>query len=127
MPEIEPRFGSIFSDLPSDLSDERFDPILVAPGIRLERILSHGQVTPPGEWYDQEQDEWVLLLRGAARLRIEGRPELLALTAGDYLLLPAHCRHRVEWTSPEETTVWLAVHYSAGGGQRATAAGSALV
>ncbi len=77
----------------------------------MERIVSLGQQTPPGEWYDQSDDEWVLLLSGAARLLIEGESQASALQPGDCLLLPAHVRHRVEWTDPAQPTVWLAFHF----------------
>ena len=78
---------------------------------RLERIVSAGQATPPGEWYDQDTHEWVALLTGGAGLRFEDEAEPRVLRPGDYLLIPAHRRHRVEWTDPEAPTVWLALHY----------------
>lgn len=81
------------------------------PGFRLERIISAGQATPEGEWYDQETHEWVVLLSGSAGLLFEGETEIRVLNPGDYLLISAHCRHRVEWTDPERQTVWLAWHY----------------
>lgn len=77
----------------------------------LQRIVSHGQATPPGEWYDQAEDEWVALLAGSAGLRIEGLPTPLELKPGDHLRLPAGLRHRVEWTSADPPAVWLALHY----------------
>jgi cupin 2 domain-containing protein len=83
------------------------------PDFRIERIVSTGQVTPEGEWYDQDDDEWVLVVAGAARLRIEGEDHDRELAEGDWVLLPAHCRHRVTWTQSEPPTVWLAVHFSA--------------
>jgi cupin 2 domain-containing protein len=102
---------NIFSDIPVALSEEQFDPLLEGKELRLERILSRGHATPEGEWYDQERDEWVLLLRGSAGLRVaEG---VIELRPGDYLLLPAHARHRVEWTDRETETVWLALHFTA--------------
>jgi len=79
--------------------------------VRLERIVSTGHATPPGEWYDQDRDEWVVVLRGRARVRIEGEAEDRRLSVGDHLLLRAHVRHRVEWTDPTAPTVWLALHY----------------
>jgi cupin 2 domain-containing protein len=82
--------------------------------VKLERIVSHGHATPEAGWYDQEQDEWVMLLAGAAGLLIEGEGER-ALAPGDALLLPAHCRHRVTWTAPDQPTVWLALHLAAEG------------
>ena len=82
-----------------------------ASGFHLERLISAGQATPAGQWYDQETHEWVVLLSGSAGLLFEGEPEIRVLRPGDYLLIPAHCRHRVEWTDPEKKTVWLALHY----------------
>jgi cupin 2 domain-containing protein len=99
---------SLFRGLPSDPeAGERFEDLLTRPGVRIERIVSTGQSTPPGEWMDQAWDEWVLLVSGRAGLILEGDPPL-TLSAGDHLLIPAHRRHRVEWT--ETPTVWLAVH-----------------
>ena len=74
--------------------------------------MSRGHRTPDGEWNDQEWDGWVVVLRGRARLRIDGDPNPVALAPGDSLLLPAHVRHRVEWTDPAADTVWLALHYA---------------
>ena len=76
-----------------------------------ERIVSHGHSTPPGKWYDQPRDEWVVLLTGAARLRFEGDDDVLEMGPGDAILIPAHRRHRVEWTWPDGETVWLALHF----------------
>jgi cupin 2 domain-containing protein len=104
----------LLDNLPSHLAEERFETLLETPAFRLERILSLGHATPPGECYDQERDEWVMLLQGAARLSIEGRAEPLTLRPGDAVLLPAHCRHRVEWTTPDQVTVWLALHFTGG-------------
>ena len=88
---------------------ETFDEILARPGLRIERIVSHGHVTPEDEPYDQGWDEWVLLLAGGARLWLEDQGEI-ELAAGDHLLIPAGRRHRVAWTDPGRPTVWLAVH-----------------
>ena len=89
---------------------EQFDQILSGPsGLRVERIVSCGQVTPPGEWYDQDWDEWVLVLEGEARLAFADGTET-PLHRGDTAFLPAHCRHRVTFTS--NPCVWLAVHCS---------------
>lgn len=103
--------GSLFRDLPSASEDaERFEDLLTRPGARIERIVSSGQSTPPGVWLDQAWDEWVLLVRGRAGLSLEGEPPV-TLGPGDHLLIPAHRRHRVDWT--ETPTVWLAVHLQA--------------
>ena len=101
--------GNLLTNLPDASGEEIFEPIAEWPGVRLERIVSRGQATPAGEWYDQEQDEWVMVVAGAARLLIDGEGEL-ALGAGDGVLLPAHRRHRVTWTDPDQPTVWLALH-----------------
>lgn len=110
-----PRVRSLFKAIPADLPEERFDDWLSTPGFRLERILSRGHVTPEGQWYDQIQDEWVALLQGAASLMIEGQAEPIELRPGDSVLLPAHCRHRVSWTDPDQVTIWLALHFPAAG------------
>ncbi len=102
--------GSLFADLPTELSEELFETILSLPGIRIERIISSGQATPDGEWYDQPQGEWVFLAAGSAGLLLQGELEPRRLLPGDYLFLPPHCRHRVAWTDPEQLTIWLAVH-----------------
>lgn len=104
--------GSLGQGLPSaPQADELFDILLESRGLRVERIVSTGQVTPDGEWYDQASDEFVLVVSGAARLFIEGEDEDRSLAPGDWLLLPAHCRHRVTWTQDSPPTVWLAIHY----------------
>ena len=88
------------------------EPLLAErPGVRIERIVSTGQASPPGFWYDQDWGEWVVLLSGAARLRFADEDEPRHLGPGDWVDIPAHCRHRVEWTDPDQPTVWLAVHY----------------
>ena len=107
--------GNLFQFLPDPGAGEASEALVETPGLRLERIVSHGHATPPGQWYDQARPEWVLLLRGAARLRFEGEPHERPLGPGDWLLIPAGCRHRVEWTAPGEPTVWLAVHFQEAG------------
>ena len=105
--------ANIYAHVPAPLAAEQFSELLAAPGLRLERIVSLGQATPPGEWLEQDRAEWVILLRGAARLLFEGETSARALDPGDYVNIPAHCRHRVEWTTPDEPTLWLALHYAA--------------
>jgi cupin 2 domain-containing protein len=104
-------FNHLWADIPNSLPQELFQTLLESPHVRIERIVSRGHCSPEGFWYDQPQHEWVMLLAGAARLRIEGA-EPIDLTPGAFLNLPAHQRHRVEWTHPDEPTIWLAVHYS---------------
>lgn len=101
--------GNIFEDAPMPAAAETVTDLLRLPGLRIERIVSTGQASPPGFWYDQGWDEWVILLSGGAGLAIEGEAES-NLAPGDYVFLPAHKRHRVTWTRPDEPTVWLAVH-----------------
>ncbi|WP_434516833.1 cupin [Dechloromonas sp. ARDL1] len=104
---------NLFADLPaSPLPDELFSELLKRPGVRIERIVSTGQASPPGFWYDQPEGEWVLLLQGEAGIRFEDAPEPLALTPGDFLEIAPHRRHRVEWTHPGQATVWLAIHFA---------------
>lgn len=100
---------NILSSLPQARADEPVETLLRADGLRLERIVSHGQTSPDGFWYDQPEAEWVLVASGRARLTIEGEAEDRVLGPGDSVFLPAHCRHRVAWTEPEEPTVWLAI------------------
>ncbi|ACA20724.1 Cupin 2 conserved barrel domain protein [Methylobacterium sp. 4-46] len=102
--------ANLFDALPPPgTPDETVTALLARPGLRVERIVSTGQASPPGFWYDQAEDEWVLLLAGAARLRLADEPEARVLAPGDHLLIEARRRHRVEWTSPDTPTLWLCV------------------
>lgn len=121
--ETTPVKRTMFAPAPDQLPEEIVEVIDSAAGtVRIERVVSRGHTSPDGYWYDQDEDEWVWLLRGAARLEVElpherqpGAPingmavREISLTEGDYLLLPAHVRHRVGWTAPATDTVWLAV------------------
>lgn len=101
-------------DVPSDARQaECFETLLETTSFRVERIVSFGQATPEGERYDQPQDEWVVVVSGRARLRLEDPNELITLERGEMKLISAHRRHRVEWTAPDEATIWLAIHFSA--------------
>ena len=102
--------SNMFDDIPAGLPEELVQTLLGKPGLRIERIVSLGHASPEGFWYDQEASEWVLLLKGAARLRFEGE-EPIELGPGSFVNIPARKRHRVEWTDPGEATIWLAVHY----------------
>jgi cupin 2 domain-containing protein len=106
---MPPAIGNLFANLPLDGSQEHVDELATAAHLRIERIVSHGQASPPGFWYDQEQAEWVVVLTGSAGLRFEGEDAPRPMQRGDYVLIPAHARHRVEWTDANEPTVWLAV------------------
>jgi cupin 2 domain-containing protein len=101
--------SNLFTNLPPNLPDKLFTTLLEADHLRIERIVSHGHASPEGFWYDQNQHEWVLVLQGAARLSIEG--ESSELKPGDHINIPTHQKHRVEWTTPDAATIWLAVFY----------------
>ena len=105
--------GNLLAGLPENLATEQVTALLAAPGIRIERIVSRGQSSPPGFWYDHDWAEWVVVLAGSAGLLIDGEASARTLRPGDYVHLPPHTRHRVEWTDPEAPTVWLALHYPA--------------
>jgi cupin 2 domain-containing protein len=102
---------NLLRDIPDAHPGEIIDPILAAPGVRIERIISLGQASPPDFWYDQAETEWVLLLTGAARLRFADEHEPRLLGPGDWVEIAPHQRHRVDWTDPTQPTVWLAVFY----------------
>ena len=101
---------NIFTEIPDELPTEAFEKIIRNKSFTLERVISKGHATPKGEWYDQNKNEWVMLLKGSAGLLIEGE-NVMTLKPGDYINLPAHVRHRVEWTDPVEETIWLALHF----------------
>jgi cupin 2 domain-containing protein len=107
--------SNLFTDLPGRLPDELVTTLLETAGVRIERIVSNGHASPEDFWYDQEQDEWVMVLRGAARLRIKDEEPPVEMKPGAFVNIPAHTKHRVEWTAQDEPTIWLAVYY---GGQR---------
>ena len=104
------RRGNLLIGLPPRQAEEQVERLIDGPKGRIERIVSTGQSSPPGFWYDQSDDEFVILLLGAARLRFEKDDLSLDLTPGDWVEIPAHTRHRVEWTQAEPPTVWLAIH-----------------
>lgn len=108
------RLDNLFRDIPEALPEELFQTLAESGAVRIERIVSEGQATPQGEWYDQELDEWVLLISGGATLQFEGDADALVLKPGDHILIPAGCRHRVERTDNREKTIWLAVHFGGG-------------
>ena len=101
--------SNLLESLPDARAGEITQALLSARGVRMERIVSHGQASAPDFWYDQDAAEWVMLLAGRAHLEIEGEDAVRALGPGDAVFLPAHCRHRVAWTDPQSQTVWLAL------------------
>ena len=102
---------NIFSDIQKQAPDEVLETILQTGQFKIERIISHGHATTEGEWYDQDRNEWVLVLKGNTGLLFEGNDKTVIMKTGDYINIPAHQKHRVEWTDPEEETVWLTIHY----------------
>lgn len=106
--------SNLFRDFPAmaeNRTAEAFEALLSHPQLRIERIISTGQASPPGFWYCQTQGEWVIVLQGSAGLQLEGEREERSLQPGDFVEIPPGCRHRVNWTDSEGPTVWLAVHY----------------
>jgi cupin 2 domain-containing protein len=101
--------ANLFENIPTQLKEELFEEILSSKNMRIERIVSKGHSSPKSGWYDQENNEWVMVLQGEAVIAFEN--EEVHLNAGDYLNIPAHTKHKVAWTLPEYETVWLAVHY----------------
>ncbi len=100
---------NLFSDLPAELPKELLVTLLASGSLRIEKIISHGHASPDDFWYDQDEHEWVIVLKGLARLTIE--KESVELKPGDFIHIPAHQKHRVDWTTPDEPTIWLAVFY----------------
>lgn len=103
--------GNLLAAVPHRLKEEQFTELAVSEHVRIERIVSRGQASADGEWYDEDEAEWVLVIAGAARLLFEGEATPRSLAPGDYVYIPPHKRHRVEWTDPHQPTVWLAVHF----------------
>ena len=103
------RLTDLFRDVPQDPSRESFETLLESAEVRIERIVSRGQASPEGFWYDSPRHEWVVVLHGAALLRFED--ETIEMKPGRFVDIAAHRKHRVDWTTPDEPTIWLAVHY----------------
>lgn len=104
--------SNLFVDLPTLLSEELVETLAKNKLVRIERIVSHGHASPDDFWYDQDQNEFVILLKGAARLRFDADNDPVEMKPGDFIDIPAHRKHRVEWTTPDVPTVWLAVYYA---------------
>ncbi|EOD81233.1 hypothetical protein D515_04134 [Grimontia indica] len=102
--------GNLFKSLPNARINEVFEDLVKHPFVRIERIVSRGQTSPETGWYDQDENEWVVVLQGSAELTFESG-EVMPLQAGDHVNIPARTKHKVSWTEPEKETVWLAVFY----------------
>ena len=105
------RKGNIYSIVPDRAPGEISETLVDSGEVRIERILSDAHASPEGFWYDQDKSEWVTVLEGSAGLRFDGEEGLLVLKPGDWVDIPAHVRHRVEWTDPKQKTLWLAVFH----------------
>jgi cupin 2 domain-containing protein len=105
-----PERANLFSNIPDALPQELIQTLLAASSLRIERIVSMGQASAKDFWYDQDEHEWVLLLTGSARLQFEDGS--VELEAGNFVNIPAHKKHRVDWTDPDQATIWLAVYYA---------------
>jgi cupin 2 domain-containing protein len=116
---------NLLRDLPDMMAREVVEVLVARPGVRVERIVSLGQASPEGFWYDQAEGEWVLLLAGSARLRFADEPEARMLVPGDALDIAPHRRHRVDWTDPATPTVWLPCSTVEAPAHRTASAGSA--
>jgi len=103
--------NNLFTSLPDHLDYEQVEDLLNQPNVKIERILSKGQTSPEVGWYDQDENEWVVVLQGSGEITFEDGGKV-QLKSGDYINIPAHRKHKVSWTDPDNVTVWLAVFYS---------------
>lgn len=102
--------NNLFSHLPSTLLDEQVEILAGNRNTRIEKIISTGHQSPEGFWYDQEEHEWVTVLKGRAEVVFDDGTTH-SLQPGDHLFIPAHRKHRVQWTAPNEATIWVAVFF----------------
>lgn len=105
-----PIFSNLFDDIPNNADEEEFKVIAKSKGVVIERIVSHGHVS--SEWYDQDETEFACVVRGEARMLFEGETEERLMRKSDWVVIPAHCKHKVTWTLDTEPTVWIAVKWS---------------
>lgn len=110
---MAPQVENLFNAIPATLKDELIQTLAASCSVRIERIVSDGHATPPGEWYDQKREEWVLLVSGGATLQFDDNAPPLTLKPGDHVMIPANCRHRIERTDLLQKTIWVAVHFDA--------------
>lgn len=109
MSENSKEFGNLYASIPANLDNELFELILKNENIKIERIISKGHISPETGWYDQTYNEWVVVIKGTATITFED--EELSMQPGSYINIPAHTRHKVACTNPEDETIWLAIHY----------------
>jgi cupin 2 domain-containing protein len=102
---------NILSHIPKNIQDEFIETLTKKKNVRVERIVSRGHCSPRNFWYDQDTDEFVIVLNGEAKIQFKDEKDIVYMKKGDYLIIPAHRKHRVQWTSPERDTIWLALHY----------------
>jgi len=108
---MSPKTNNIYSHIPNSKRKEVFQALLHNKNVKIERIISCGQATKKDKWLKTRHVEWVILLKGAAKLKFRKNNRLFNLKSGDYILIPANTPHRVEWTHPRTKTIWLAVHF----------------
>lgn len=101
---------NIFQNIPLNIPEEIFETIIESSSIKVEKIISRGQKSPDNFWYDQDKNEWIIIIKGEARLQLENN-QIIDLVEGDYLNILAHQKHHVVWTKPDNETIWLAVYY----------------
>ena len=102
--------NNLFANIPGDLAEELCEELASGDRVTIERIISRGHSSPEHGWYDQSRREWVMVVQGKAVIAYPDK-ESITLSAGDYVTIAAHEKHRVEWTAPDKETIWLAVHY----------------
>jgi cupin 2 domain-containing protein len=104
--------ASLLENIPTEIPQEIFQDILKTDSLRIERIISKGHATPKDDWYEQSENEWVLVIQGQAQLRFEKGQQIIQMTPGMYVDIKAGVRHKVQWTNPQVETIWLAIFYS---------------
>lgn len=109
--KVELKNTSILHDIPQNIPEEIIDTIISTKDLKIERIVSQGQCSPDGFWYDQKDNEWVIIIKGKAILEFATQEEII-LNEGEYINIPAHKKHRVKWTDPQRKTIWLAIYYT---------------
>ncbi|EAQ6497558.1 cupin domain-containing protein [Salmonella enterica subsp. salamae] len=104
---------NLLDNIHATLPVELIQSILVGDnGFRMERIVSRGHYTSSGFWYDQNENEWIMLVSGSAIIEYEENKKLIEMYPGDTIIIPAHCRHRVVWTDPLQCSIWLVIFYN---------------